>query len=1063
MKDMEPRAKEESGTGAMEEEPTLVRSLSSPPPETREDLEQLGNAATQVRSLAPRPFREPTSSTPRATGPLPRAPGNTLAGRYTVLNPLGRGGMGEVVAAYDSRLDRRVALKLLRREWDTGQSQDDLEARMLREAQAMARLSHPNVVAIYDVGTLEDGSIFIAMEMVEGQTLRRWCEQAPRTWREILTVYLAAARGLAAAHEAGLVHRDFKPENVLVGNDGRVRVTDFGLARAESSPPLAAPSTPPLQLPQGALDSPLTLQGTLLGTPRYMAPELLRAGSADARSDLFAFCVALYEALYQQHPFSGATQAESIQAQLEGRVKPPPEETEVPAWVANTLLQGLRADPSRRPASMEKLVAALADDPEARRRSRRRAMAVTALVTGLTALTLWSWFPLGAQESACAHLERRLTGTWDDTVKARMKQAFLDTRLPYARDTFTRVSALLDGYAGTWVRMRTEACEVGQEQELSPQDPLVLQVYCLERRRGQLRALTEVFAQGPDAGNLSKAVQAVQSLPSLDACADAKALTATVPPPEDAAVRARVATLQEKVDRLDTLREAGRYREALSSSEELLRQVEKVGYEPLLAQALYQVSYLKELAGDYAGSEALARQAIPVAARSRNLALVAETWVLLFRQVVWRQARHAETTGLQLAMESAMEVADDDRIRAEALNTEAIVFQEMGRYEEARTRYERSLELRKKALGPEHAKVAASLNNLGTVLGEMGKYKEARASYENALLIRRKALGSDHPLVALSYSNLGTALGAMGRYDEARDWFEHALAIRKKVLGLEHPDVASSLTNLGTALDPLGRYEEAVTLYEQALAIREKLLEPEHPDIASTLNNLGSALRGLGRYPEARARLERALSLREKVLGPEHPDVASTLNELGQVLRAQGKHEEARSRYLRALAIQRKALGPEHPDIAVSLNGLGNVNRDMKKYEEARARLERALALREKALGPEHPLVAESLDSLGRTLVRLGSWDEAGRALERALALWEKESRPSPRGYAEGLLGMGELLLARGQPAEAVSRLEKALELAPADLLPEVRPVLEKARAAGTPDRNARTALGPIP
>lgn len=1065
MKDVEPRAPGDSDPGTPEEDATLVRSQVPLPARTMlyVDSSGDGNAATQVRS--PLPFRDtPSSSGPRAPGPVSIAPGQTLVGRYTVLNKLGSGGMGEVVAAYDSRLDRRVALKLLRYEWDNGQSQHDLETRMLREAQAMARLSHPNVVAIYDVGTLEDGAIFIAMEMVEGQTLRQWCEKTPRTWREILTVYLAAGRGLAAAHEAGLIHRDFKPENVLVGNDSRVRVTDFGLARADGSPPLEVPARTPVPLPPGALDSPLTQQGTLLGTPRYMAPELLRAEPADARSDVFAFCVALYEALYKQHPFSRATQPESKQAQLEGRVKPPPEGTQVPAWVAETLLPGLRADPAQRPGSMQKLVTALEDDPEARRRVRRRNVGLTALVTGLAGLTLWSWFQLGHREPPCAHLERRLAGTWDDAVKARMKQAFLGTQLAYAQDTFTRVSALLDGYAGTWVRMRAEACEVARGHDTAqPRDTTVLEVYCLERRRGQMQALTELFAQGPDKDNVSKAVQAVQSLPPLEACADVKALTAAVPLPEDPAARTEVESLQVKVDHLEPLRTAGKYRDALASGEQLLPRVEKVGYAPLLAQALYQVAYLKETAGDYAASEAMVRRAIPEAARSKDLTLIAKTWTLLFREVGWRQARYAEAMGLLLAVESAVDVADDDQARADSLNDQAIAFQEMGKYEEARTRYERSLALRQKVLGPEHAMVAISLNSLGSVLSAMGRYDEARDSYERALAIRRKTLGSDHPLVANTYNNLGTAFDAMGKYEEALAEYEHALAIRKNALGLEHSDVASALTNMGTALDALGRTDEAMRVYEQALAIREKVLPPDHPDIASTLNNLGAALRGMGRYPEAKARLERALSIRQKTQGPEHPDVASTLTDLSMVLRSMKKSPEARATALRALALQEKALEPGHPDIATTLQVLGNVLRDMGKNEEARARHERALALREKTLGAEHFLVAESLGSLGRTLVRLKRWDEAGRDLRRALARWEKESKPQPRGYSEALLGMGEWLLAQGRAAEAVSRLEKALQLAPADLRAEVRPVLEKARAGGAPDRRARTALAPVP
>jgi len=187
------------------------------------------------------------------------SPGRTLAGRYTLLGTLGQGGMGLVLAAYDARLDRRVALKLLRSRRGS-RSEKTEEARLLREAQAMARLNHPNVVAVYDAGTLENGSVFIAMEYVQGQTLSRWRQQQERSWREVLGVYLAAGQGLPAAHAAGLVHRDFKPDNVLVGEDGRVKVTDFGLARGEPTEPLPTPSGMKA-LSAADWDTPLTLPG----------------------------------------------------------------------------------------------------------------------------------------------------------------------------------------------------------------------------------------------------------------------------------------------------------------------------------------------------------------------------------------------------------------------------------------------------------------------------------------------------------------------------------------------------------------------------------------------------------------------------------------------------------------------------------------------------------------------------------------------------------------------------------------------------------------------------------
>ncbi|OJH33646.1 tetratricopeptide repeat-containing serine/threonine-protein kinase [Cystobacter ferrugineus] len=913
----------ESGTGVFEEDATLVRTV-----------------IRDVIDLNPR--TAPPSASP-ALPPLPMVAGQLLANRYTVLQVLGRGSMGEVVSAYDARLDRCVALKLLRRETDAIHPQEDLEARMVREAQAMARLSHPNVVAVYDVGTIEDGAIFIAMERVEGQTLRSWCEQAPRSWRDILTVYLGAGHGLAAAHEAGLVHRDFKPENVLVGRDERARVTDFGLARASASPTTEVSRN--LSLPPGALDSPLTLHGTLLGTPRYMAPELLRGEAADARSDVFAFCVALYEALYGQHPFAGATQAESIQNQREGRARPPPMNSPVPAWVEHPLMQGLRADPAQRPESMRALVAELEDDPEVRRRLRRRVVLVAALMSTLSALIVGAVVML-KERPRCVRLERQLHGVWDLGMRWRVRHAILNTHLPYAQESFTRVAELLDGYSAQWVKLRGEVCTASQGAEQPPPAWLARGTECLESRREQLRVLTtEVLTRDMDAEHLEQAETAARSLSPLETCTDINAMSAAVPPPEEPALRARVETLQAQMERLETLRKAARYGEALESGTEWLREVEQVGYPRLRALAYHQMAKLKESVGKYADAEALARQAIPLAAKSKDLVLVAEAWTVLVRQVGWRQGRYPEAMGLMLALESAVDCADDDETRADALNTQAVTYQRMGRHEEARQKHEHALALRQKVLGPEHPLVATSYNNLGIVLAELGQFEQARASYDHALQLRRKTLGKGHPLVAQSYSNLGTVLSELGRHEEARDMYEHALAIRKKALGLEHPDVASSFTNLGVALTELGRYSEALTMQESALALRRKLLGPEHPDLATPLANLGGALRGLHRYAEARTHLEHALALREKALGADHPDVAPILDELGRVLADMGRYAEARAHHERALAIQEKALRPGHPAIAVSLAHLGELLVHMKRGNEAIPLLERALGL----------------------------------------------------------------------------------------------------------------------
>ncbi|MEM9460261.1 MAG: serine/threonine-protein kinase [Myxococcota bacterium] len=253
--------------------------------------------------------------------------GRTL-GRYAISRTIGHGAMGTVFEAYDQALDRSVALKLLRSGTTQGHAQ-----RLRREAQALAKLSHPNVVHVYEVGQARD-QWFIAMELVPGQTLRRW-QQGTHGWRECVRVYGQAAQGLGAAHAAGLVHRDFKPDNCIIDEHGRVRVLDFGLVRdvALRSDPPASFEGSSSEVPSADGEGPpmlLTQTGMVLGTAAYMPPEQLDGRRADARSDQFSFCVSLYEALYGQRPFVGSSLDELTHAITRAEVRPPPRGTAVP-------------------------------------------------------------------------------------------------------------------------------------------------------------------------------------------------------------------------------------------------------------------------------------------------------------------------------------------------------------------------------------------------------------------------------------------------------------------------------------------------------------------------------------------------------------------------------------------------------------------------------------------------------------------------------------------------------------------------------------------------------------
>jgi len=296
-----------------------------------------------------------------ATGAVPSMP--PTVGRFEIQSRLGAGGMGMVLLAADPLLGRKVAIKLVRFAPEDAAAQ----RRLVREAQALAQVSHDHVIVVHDVG-MHEGQVYFAMEYVPGGTLTRW--QSERGWREIVDQYARAGRGLQAAHDAGLVHRDFKPDNVLVGDDGRLRVTDFGLVGVEvmRAPPAAS-----------ELGTTLTQTGARMGTPRYMAPEQHLGTDVDARADQFAFCVALYEVLYGQRPFAGESYAELEASVLAGAVRPIPPDTDVPAGVRDAVLRGLRRERDDRFPTMRELLAAL----EAGARPRRRWPGIASAVGGV--------------------------------------------------------------------------------------------------------------------------------------------------------------------------------------------------------------------------------------------------------------------------------------------------------------------------------------------------------------------------------------------------------------------------------------------------------------------------------------------------------------------------------------------------------------------------------------------------------------------------------------------------------------------------------------------------------
>ncbi|MEM9460328.1 MAG: serine/threonine-protein kinase [Myxococcota bacterium] len=436
-----------------------------------------------------------------------------LFGRYRVLHQIGRGGMGVVWAAHDPGLDRPVALKVLHQ--NISKADTSAHDRLLREARAMAKLRHPNVVAVYEVGMVESVE-FVAMELVHGTDLAQWLKQ-PRTWREIVRVFLAAGRGLMAVHATGLVHRDFKPKNVLIANNGRVLVTDFGLARPlhQVSAVVRRPATvgQGVAAGDGTAHWTLTAKGMLVGTPGYMAPELFLGAPADARSDQFSFCVSLYQALFRRLPFSDKREEPSEPGQP-GQSQLPP--VRVPRWIDRVLRRGLSRDAKRRFGSMAELLAELERGYYRRRRPLRLRDALIAMAGGMAGV-LAMVGASGAGGPECDNGRPLAAEIWNPTHHDGVHAAFAATQHPAAVDTSRRITGALDDYMHNWAAAYDDACAATHVRKEDSEADFAQRVVCLMEHRAQVDELVDSLAQ-PDACTLDQTLLAAQQLPDPRGC-----------------------------------------------------------------------------------------------------------------------------------------------------------------------------------------------------------------------------------------------------------------------------------------------------------------------------------------------------------------------------------------------------------------------------------------------------------------------------------------------------------------------------------------------------------------
>ncbi|MGE0867281.1 MAG: protein kinase [Kofleriaceae bacterium] len=910
-------------------------------------------------------------------------PGVAL-GRYVVVERIAAGAMGVLYSAYDSTLDRQVALKFLDTRNLVDDSSEAAVARLEREARALARLNHPNVVAVHDCGQLGDTAC-VAMELVIGGNLRGWLAAKPRSLEERLDVMLQAGEGLAAAHAAGLVHRDFKPENVLVGDDGRVRVTDFGLARTSTivtapPPDLEEAFTGPMLVEPADLER-LTQTGALAGTPAYMAPEQYRGADVSVVADQFAFCVTLYEAVFGERPFAGETIDEISDAAAAGRVREA-SRRDVPGWLRRVVMRGLRPDPVERFESMTQLLAAIRRGRGLRRRVVIGASAVVVVVLAAAAGVAASPAPAAVEPIVtCDGAPDQLEGIWDRGTKERLRWAFLVTKVPFAEDAWTRVEPKLDELATGWSSAHKQACIETRIDHAQSEEVLARRSICLERSRQDLKALVEVFGKA-DAKLVTSSVQAVSSVRSATGCLDL-AMLATPPPAPD--VAPKVEALFASLSHVKAQVTGGQYPAAKQLVEPLIIDARRIGYGPLVAEALFYDARIEALLGDNGAARKLAYEAVEAADAAGQDVIAAQSWGLIVAMTDDDSApnlQRAANGAIQRARTHALlDGSGITQLEAELSGAMAFWYYGQRNVEAALAANRRAWELQQQARGPDDFRGAIYLNRIATQLRELGRQDEALETARKALARSERQLGGVHPLTGRIMSELALVLCNTGHVDEGLSYFDRAQAVLERSLGATHHETIANAATKGEILAEIGRAKDALPAIEALVRTERETDEPNGPGITSALVMWSKALRSAGHADQALAVASEARDRIVKGRGPDHPDVLDALAQVGKARAALGDRKGALAAHQARLRLVERLPHPSSSLLLVVLHDLARAHLALGNETTAAALLERALTL-----GANESADAEQVAYVKMDLAEIRYSQPASRAHALALA-----------------------------------------------------------------------------
>jgi serine/threonine-protein kinase len=765
----------------------------------------------------------------RAAAPVDR--GTVLADRYQIEQSLGTGGSGAVYRAWDRMLGELVAIKVLHPEWARDRS---WIKRLAREVKVARAIRHPNVCRVFELGQSQ-GMWFITMELATAGSLRDALRDRPSgggpTPAQRLADVKALASGLAAIHAVGITHRDVTPQNVLRMADGRLVLTDFGLAIER--------------------DDQTSIHG---GTPGYMPPEAARGERSDQRSDVYQLGVIMHEVLYRSRPAWAADGTRLLPAEQNTEAEVDVVRDELARVVADCL----HADPAHRPptavAVAGRLAAAEAAQPvppavrvvrRLERFGRRYGRLLKVAGVALALAVLVRVVQLVSQPPLCRGAGDQLAGIWDGARAEAVGRAFARSGKSYAAESFGRVRQLLDEYAGRWKEMYTDACEATHVRGEQSADVLDLRMTCLRERKDELQALADLFQSG-EPQVVARSIGAAAGLSPIVECAEVPRLRAVVRPPERGETRTQVEELRRGLADVRALHAAGRYSESARRAGPLVTEARDLGYEPLLAEALQVLARARLHSGQLGEVEGVLEEAMLLAEGARHDRVLAEAAV----DKVALLAAAERSTDLERFMPRAQatlrRIGGDLRLESWIQTALGLLLHRQEKYSASLETHQRALDLKRQVLRPDDPDVALSLGNVAAELHELGRHTEALAANARAVAILERSYGNRHPELALQLQNRGEIRLALGRPVEARADFERALAIWRQELGSDHLTVSLPLQWIGQSYLGERKAGPAIEPLERAHQIRAQV--PASPaEQAQTAFALARALWESGR------------------------------------------------------------------------------------------------------------------------------------------------------------------------------------------------------------------------